>query len=78
MGHVEVMDYLLELCRPLKKSTEQYKFGYFHRGLDINAVNKENKTALQVAAEKGEIYSHFFQTWFLLDMHWKNTVLVSV
>ncbi|XP_061165516.1 ankyrin-3-like isoform X2 [Saccostrea echinata] len=53
MGRVEVIDYLLELCRPLKKSSEEYKFGYFHRGLDINAVNKENKTALQVAAEKG-------------------------
>lgn len=54
MGRGEVMDYLLGLCRPLKKSEEEYKLGYFHRGLDINAVNKENKTALQVAAEKGE------------------------
>lgn len=53
MGRGEVMDYLLGLCRPLKKSEEEYKLGYFHRGLDINAVNKENKTALQVAAEKG-------------------------
>lgn len=53
MGRGEVMDYLLGLCRPLKKSEEEFKLGYFHRGLDINAVNKENKTALQVAAEKG-------------------------
>lgn len=54
MGRGEVMDYLLGLCRPLKKSEEEFKLGYFHRGLDINAVNKENKTALQVAAEKGQ------------------------
>lgn len=43
MGRGEVMDYLLGLCRFLKKSEEEYKLGYFYRGLDINVVNKENK-----------------------------------
>ncbi|XP_064646127.1 uncharacterized protein LOC135499321 [Lineus longissimus] len=47
-GHAAIVKYFVENCRFANKSTSKSQ-----RPLDVNALNAEMKTALQVAAEKG-------------------------
>lgn len=49
MGHLEVLEYLLAFCKPLRG----WHGNRGYHKLDINAVNSDNKTVLQIAAEKG-------------------------
>ncbi|KAK3082822.1 hypothetical protein FSP39_006354 [Pinctada imbricata] len=53
IGHADIMDFLLDLCRPLGHAPTVSKYSHYHRGLDINATDSDGKTALQLAAEKG-------------------------
>ena len=45
-GHLATTKYVLEFCQPQPGSNGKSR-------LDINAVNNDRKTALQIAAEKG-------------------------
>ncbi|KAL5005602.1 hypothetical protein ScPMuIL_016760 [Solemya velum] len=56
MGHLEIVQYLLDFCHAhILVSKDKSKARSKVRSLDINAINAERKTALQLAAEKGFI-----------------------
>lgn len=52
-GHLETAKYLVEFCQTAR-SGNLAKQSRSKQVLDINAVNSDKKTALQIAAEKGE------------------------
>lgn len=49
-GHLETARYLVDFCRSTNKPNKSKQL---KPKLDINAVNCDKKTALQIAAEKG-------------------------
>lgn len=69
MGHSEVVEFLLQFCRPvtppvytLLSKQKDKKFSYmpyqclkhsYYKELDINALDGDDKTPLQLAADKG-------------------------
>ncbi|XP_041374461.1 ankyrin-3-like isoform X2 [Gigantopelta aegis] len=56
MGHFAIVEFLTRFCRPSGEITKMRQKGQScRRILDINVVDAENKTALQLAAEKGFI-----------------------
>ncbi|KAL3857650.1 hypothetical protein ACJMK2_012297, partial [Sinanodonta woodiana] len=53
-GNLKIASYLLQFCSSQTSIVSRSDAGH-SKALDINALNNENKTALQVAAEKGYI-----------------------
>lgn len=66
-GHIETAKYLLQFCqaKPENKSVSKNR-------LDINAVNNDKKTALQIASEKG-----YIELISLLIEHGATTALLN-
>ncbi|KAK3598963.1 hypothetical protein CHS0354_024634 [Potamilus streckersoni] len=54
-GNLKIARYLLQFCSNQTSICSRSDADYW-KALDINALNNENKTALQVAAEKGFIH----------------------
>ncbi|XP_067685629.1 serine/threonine-protein phosphatase 6 regulatory ankyrin repeat subunit B-like isoform X2 [Haliotis asinina] len=69
MGHYKIVDFLIQFCRTATPGTQG---GRDKKLLDINAVDGENKTALQLAAEKG-----FSQIVLLLLQHGATTAILD-
>ncbi|XP_071103515.1 serine/threonine-protein phosphatase 6 regulatory ankyrin repeat subunit B-like isoform X3 [Haliotis cracherodii] len=69
MGHYKIVDFLIQFCRT---ATPGDQGGRGKKLLDINAVDAENKTALQLAAEKG-----FSQIVLLLLQHGATTAILD-
>ena len=76
-GHLPVIRYLLQFCKvpglpispPIMMEESHYK------ELNINAMNVDGKTALQLAAEKGRImflYSFVFDSYKFAEIIYRS------
>ncbi|KAK6166591.1 hypothetical protein SNE40_023246 [Patella caerulea] len=72
MGHYHIMEHLVNFCKTNNSEDITSYHGGMRKKVDINSVDSEKKTALQVAAEKGfskmvQLLLNYGATTALLD-----------
>ena len=55
MGHAEIIEYLIGFCRQAHSGSMPVNLPR-RKMIDINTTDTDNKTPLQIAAEKGKTY----------------------